>query len=48
MRLQAFRQRETENVTKLHVPLINEDVRQGMIEDYFHAKRQLQNKSALI
>ena len=41
MRLKAFELRQKENNMKPHMPLINEDVKQAMIKEYFDAKRQL-------
>lgn len=43
MRLRAFNERTNENKTKPHMPLVNDDVKQVMVQEYFDAKRQLKN-----
>ena len=41
MRLKAFKTRADENKTKPHVPLINDDERQKMQQEYNLAKQNL-------
>ena len=41
MRLKAYQTRLNENVTKPHMPLVNEDLKKAMVKDYFDAKRSL-------
>jgi hypothetical protein len=43
MRIKAFLTRELENKTKPHMPIINDDVKQVMVQEYYKAKRQLKN-----
>jgi hypothetical protein len=41
--MQAFQDRCLENMTKPHMPLVNDDVKQVMLQEYFLAKKQLKN-----
>lgn len=41
MRLKAYDTRLNENVTKPHMPLVNDDLKQAMVKDYYEAKRAM-------
>jgi hypothetical protein len=43
MRMRAFEDRTQENITKPHMPLVNDDVKQVMVQDYFVAKNKLKD-----